>query len=251
MKKLLLASTCALACAAVAVPALADGIAATGQGTYGNIAGHTTWTADGSVNLPLDWYSGLSVEGNVGDRGFSSIHVFDAGGSVIWTDPDFRLAGSVLYNDLTSGGSSIDATQFGAGAEWYFNPWLTASARGGAIAGKVHGGYFGGTVKWYVMPDLAVDGFIDYTDLAHKAPGAVLVNETNYGAHVEWLPMEDIPVTVGANYTRVHLAPGSTDTDTWFLAIKFYFNDSPATTLVDRQRTGTLDTISPTFHFLR
>src|SRR5258706_6029432 len=91
MKKLLLASACAFACAVTAVPALADGVAATGQGTFGNFEGFPTWSADGSVNVPLDLYSGLSVEGNLGDRGFDGLHIFDAVGIVIWSDTQVLL----------------------------------------------------------------------------------------------------------------------------------------------------------------
>jgi hypothetical protein len=246
MKNLLLASTCALACAVIAPPAFAEGIAFTGQGSFGNIAGFPTWSGEGSLNVPLDWYSGLSVEGNLGDRGFDSEHTFDGGGSVIWTDPDFRLAGSVLYNRLSAGGSSIDETQYGGGAEWFFSPWLTASAQGGGISGQFSGGYVGGHLKGYIMPDMAVDGFVNYTSLSG-------VHETDYGAHAEWLPMEDLPVSVGATYDHINISGsgfGSGNTDAWFATVKLYLNDSPATTLVDRQRTGTLDTISPAFNFI-
>ena len=241
MKNLLLASVCALACATVA-PAFADGIAATGEGTYGNLAGHTTWSADGSLYVPLDWMNGLGVQGDLGDRGVGPVHVFDGGGSLIWTDPQFRLAGSVIYNRLSLFGGTIDETQYGGGGEFYFSPWLTASAQGGGITGTASGGYVGGHLKGYVMPDFAVDGFVNYTSLSGG-------HITDYGAHAEWLPMEDLPVSIGGTFDHFDVSGGGS-ADTWMINLKLYLNDSPATTLVDRQRTGTLDTITPRFNFL-
>ena len=250
MRKYLLASACVLAGGLFATSALADGIAATGQGTFGNIAGTPSWSVNGSLNFPLGW-EGLSVEGNIGDRGAGPLHLFDGGGSLVWSDPQFRLAGSVRYNRLTGLGASADTTEIGAGGEWYFSDQLTASVLGGANTGLLHGGYIGGGAKFYVMPDLAIDGFVAYNDLAHSGFGAL--NETDYGAHAEWLPWEEIPVSLNANYTHVHEAGAafsSADTDTWWVGLKLYLNESPATTLVDRQRTGTLDMIEPKFHLV-
>jgi hypothetical protein len=243
MRNVLLASVCALACAGT--PALAQGVAATAQGTFGNIAGAASWSVDGAVSVPLDW-NGLSVEGNLGDRGASFLHVFDGGGSVVWSGMDVRLAASVLYNRLSGFGGSANETQFGGGGEWYVLPSLTASVIGGGIAGTQSGGYVGGTLKWYFDPDIALDGFVHYTSVASA-------HETDFGAHAEWLPMEDLPISVGATYTHINLSGGgfgTGNTDTWWVGLKLYLNDSPATTLTDRQRTGTLDTIAPGLHFI-
>ena len=253
MRKYLLASACVLAGGLATSSALAEGIAATGQGTFGNILGFPSWSANGALDVPLDW-EGLSLDGTVGDRGADSLHLFDAGGSLVWSDPQFRIAGSALYNRLNGSGRSTDTTQLGGGGEWYFTDQITAAVRGGANVGALHGGYIGGTGKFYVTPDVAIDGFVDYSDLAHHFAG--VLNETDYGAHAEWLPMEDIPIALEGNYTHVHVAgsglgfSGTGDTDTWWVGVKLYLNESGATTLVDRQRTGTLDTIQPVQHFL-
>jgi hypothetical protein len=241
MKRYLLASACALACSAVATPSFADGIAGTADGTFGNVLGHPSWSATGVLNVPLNW-SDLSVEGAIGDSGVSIFHVFNGGGSLVWSQPDFRLAGSVVYNRVSIGGGSFDETQYGGGAEWFANPWLSLSALGGGITGSSSGSYVGGDVKGYVMPNLAFDGFVNYLSLAST-------NETDYGVHGEWLFCDDFPVSVGGTYDHIDFGGGG-NTDTWLLQVKFYFNDSPASTLVDRQRTGTLDTIRPSFKFL-
>jgi hypothetical protein len=242
MKKLLLASACALACAGT--PALAEGVAATAQGTFGNVAGFPTWSADGAVSVPLGW-DDLSVEGDLGDRGVDGAHIFDGGGSLVWSQPEFRVAGSVLYNRLTGFGGGVDETQYGAGGQWFFGEAFTASVLGGGISGSASGGYVGGNLKWYFDPDIALDGFVNYTSLS----GA---HETDFGAHAEWLPMEDIPISVMANYTHTNLSGFgfSGNTDIWWAGLKLYLNDSPATTMEDRQRTGTLDTIAPGLHFV-
>lgn len=249
MRKYLVASACVLAGGLFASPAFADGVAATAQGTFGNILGFPSWSIDGSVSAPIGW-EGLSVEGNLGDRGFDSVHIFDGGGDLIWSDPNFRVAGSVKYNRLTALGSSTDVTQFGAAGQYFFGDMITASVQGGANTGGLHGGYVGGNLKWYFMPDVALDGFVNYNDLNHS--GGFSAHETDYGAHAEWLPWETMPISLNANYTHVHLSAFGSggDTDTWWVGLKLYLNDSPATTLVDRQRTGTLDTLQPNFNFV-
>ena len=201
MKKLLLASACALACAAVSAPARADGLAGTAQGTFGNIAGAASWSVDGAVSVPLDW-NGLSVEGNLGDRGASFLHVFDGGGSVVWSGMDVRLAASVLYNRLSGFGGSADETQFGGGGEWYVLPPPTATASwvAASVAGKaadmwvaLSNGTLTRISRWRTVYDTSISS----------------ANETDFGAHAEWLPMEDLPISVGATYTHINLSAGA------------------------------------------
>ena len=82
MKTLLLASACALACAAT--PSLAEGLSARVGGDFGNIAGAPYWDVNGSVELPILW-NDFAIEGDLGDSGAShagiGFHDFDGGGA--------------------------------------------------------------------------------------------------------------------------------------------------------------------------
>ncbi len=183
MRKLLLASSCALALGAMSSSALAQGWAASADGGYvnasccgGSVDG---FTINGALNFPLSW-SHLGVELNLGDAGIGPAHTFDAGGSLIWNEPDFRLAGTVVYNRFGAGGVDVSETQLGGGLEWYFSSWLTGSVQGGGIVGDNSGGYIGGGLKGYLMPDLSLSGNILYTSIDGG-------HETDYGVSAEWL----------------------------------------------------------------
>src|SRR5579864_6027121 len=101
MKKLLLASSCALALSASPTTALAQGWAASVDGGFANASccGSSLdgFTLNGAVMFPLN-PSSLGVELNGGDHGLGPFHDFDGGGSLIWNTPDFRLAGTAVYN---------------------------------------------------------------------------------------------------------------------------------------------------------
>jgi hypothetical protein len=235
MKRLLLLSTCVLALGAT--PALAQDWAVTLDGSYvnANANGFSAdgYAFDGAAAIPLGW-SNLSVEADLGDRGLSSGHNFDGGGSLVWSGSDFRVAGTVIYNQLTSGGS-INETQYGGGGEWYASPWLTAHVQGGGVSGFFNAGYVGGGLKAYVMPDLSIDGTINYVSLSGGP------SETDYNVHAEWLVSESIPLAVHGGYTRADLA--GTDINLWSVGLKLYLNGNGNAPLVEQNRTGTLDTI--------
>jgi hypothetical protein len=239
MKTYLLAGACALA---LASPALADGVSADALGTFGNVAGFPSWGVGASLNIPTGW-DGISIDATGGAAGIGSAHLYNFGGNLMWSGSDFRLAGSVNYNHISDFGLSIDETQIGAGAQWFAAPWLTATVAGGGIAGSHSGGYFGADLKAYVCPDAALDGFVTYENIAS-------VHITDYGVHAEYLPFEHLPVSIGVTYDHLEgssVGPSSS-TDSWWIGLKVYLNENGASTLVDRQRTGTLDTLQPSLH---
>jgi len=261
MRKYLLASASIVSCALFASSALAEvsGVAGTLDGNYGNVAGVPTWSVNGAANVPVGW-EGLSIEGDLGQLGAGKPgfygHLSNGGGNIVWSDPStqFRIAGSVNYNQFKAEGGTLDEWQFGGGGQWFFNPWLTFSADGGGVGGKVSGGYGDGDIKGYWFPDLAFDGFVHY--LSGGISGAS-GHITDLGVHVEWLPEEEVPLSFGARYDHLEASVGangfgsvSGNTDAWFVTLKFYVNDSPASSLVDRQRTGTLDDIKPSLLFV-
>jgi hypothetical protein len=235
MKKYLLASACLVMVGAMSSPSFADGVAFTADGNFGNVAGTPTWNAGAGIDIPLNFgWNGLSIDGGIDDAGFGPVHVFDGGGSLVWRGGDWLLAGTVYYNQLTEFGS-FNATSYGGGGEWYATPWLTAAVDGGGISGSgSSGGYVGGGLKGYICPDAALDGRIDYLSISSE-------HVTNYGLHAEWLPMESLPVSLNATYGHISTSFG--DTDMWMVGLKLYLNDSPATSLEDRQRTGRPDMV--------
>jgi hypothetical protein len=243
MKRYLLASACALA---LASPAYAqNGISFDTLGTFGNVIGFPSWSLGAEVNVPLG-ADGFSIDASGGATGISNAHTYNVGGSLMWSGEDFRLAGSVNYNDLTGAKQSFSETQIGGAGQWFANRWLTATLGGGAFAGASSGGYVNGDLKGYVCPDAALDGFVDYQSFTGGG------HLTDYGLHAEYLPFEHMPISIGATYDHIEAGTAkgkSGGTDTWWIGLKLYLNDNDASTLEDRQRTGTLDTMQPALHF--
>jgi hypothetical protein len=237
MKRFLLASACLLALTAT-TPALASAITIDGSFVHldGSGASVDGYDFNGAVNLPFHW-SQFSVEGNVGYEGIAFGHVLDVGGSLVWTEPEWRLAASGIFNQAAGG---LNESTYGVGGEWYPLDWLTVSAQGGGITGDISGSYVGGTIKGYVMPDLSAQGFITYTSLS-------LIHETDYGAKGEWLPWEDCPLAVHAEYERSEISGfGSVGFNLFMVGLTLHLDSGSAPlTLVQHDRTGTLDTIGP------
>src|SRR5437763_1857438 len=101
MRKLLLATSCALLWAATPSGATAQGWEGSLDGGYVNATccgGHLDgFTFNGALMFPLNGPD-LGVELNVGDSGLGPFHDYDAGGSVIWNASDFRIADTAVYN---------------------------------------------------------------------------------------------------------------------------------------------------------
>jgi hypothetical protein len=261
MKKLLLASVCALALGGVsnadaqpwAVSVDGDYTHTqfnAGPGSHGNFDGYDV---NGAVDLPWTWL-GIGLELNGASHGLGFGHDTQGGGSLIWDGiPNFRLAGTVVYNWANYFLIKTPEWQTGAGAEWYVNPWLTVSLQGGGIEGRFSGGYVGGTIKGYICPDLSLAGYINYTSTTKNfGAGNVGGNETDYGVKGEWLFWQDtLPLSLTARYEHTHLnevliGPLHLSPDSFFVGLKLYLDEGGAPKpLVERNRTGTLDTIGP------
>jgi len=238
----LLGAACAVAFSAlVATPASAGGIAATVGGSYANvdlgIGNVDVWGGNGALNgmFSDNW----GAEGDLSYHNISGAggtDIWSFGGNVFWRGMDTRIAGSVMYHDI----SGSNATNYGVGAEWFASDNFTVAVKGGGISGSgADGGYVGGDVKWYVMPNLALDGRVDYAD-----QGGSITTET---LQAEWLFSEDLPVAVYGGYQHVDVSGGNGNV--WFVGLRLYVNGDGGGTLVNRQRTGTLGYIaqSPIF----
>jgi hypothetical protein len=105
----------------------------------------------------------------------------------------------------------------------------------GLGSGSASGGYVGGELTGYVMPDLAIKGSVNYVDV----DGAKV---TVYGIGFEYLVSESVPFSIFGGYNCVDLSAASGHGNNWLVGLKFY-TDQPAP-LVTRHRTGTLGSIA-------
>jgi hypothetical protein len=259
MKSILLASVGALAlCAALPGAASAD-ISGTVSGSYANDTnggGGGLWNVGGSLTDKFagDW--GAEVTGGyhslgLGD-GFGNLDIWNVGGSVFWASMQGRLAATVNYYSTSNDGLNLNVTNYGAGGEWYLGPNFTVAVKGGGDtvnvsefggSGNASGGYAGGMLQWYVMPDLSLSGSVDYAELGG-------LNTTSETAKVEWLFSHSTPISVYGGYE--HADSGSNGFgglgggDLFFVGLKFYFNGASGGALVDRQRNGSLGYIADT-----
>jgi hypothetical protein len=257
MKRLLLTSACALALScALAAPAFA--FSATIDGAYENnrlAAGGSSihengFDFNGAVNVDLPW-SPMSFEVDLGDQGNGSFHNFDAGGSLVWNDPQFRLAFSVI-NNKNAGPTPApvghrDLLNIGLGGEWYFSDFISVGGHGGFITGDSSGGFGSAAVKVYPFPDLSIAGIWDYTGF--KIAGTN-IHEHDLGVKAEWEVFEDWPLTIQGGFKHEDINLHIHGNMFW-VGAKIYFdgNWNPMP-LIEHNRTGTLDLIGPTHPFL-
>ena len=257
MKRFLLSSACLLAVVSLSsTQALGSSLTVDGAYDHYNFRGLNTdgFNVNGAANLPLAW-GHLSAEVSVGDDGIGGAHDFDVGGGVVWTEPAFRLAGTAIYNRGSAFGSNLNETTISGGGEWYPCEWLTLGAQVGGIAGDLAGGFVSGAVKGYVTPDLSVGGFVNYSNW--KNPGLQkIVSETDFGVKGEFLLSEflpgDLPLAIQGGYTHQQLegfggfaGPFAHD-NVYSIGLRLYLDSSSAPApLIQRNRTGTLDTIGP------
>jgi hypothetical protein len=155
----------------------------------------------------------------------------------------------VIYNRGSAFGIHLDETTIGGGGEWYPSDWVTVGVHGGAIAGTFAGGFVSGAVKGYVLPDLSVEGFATFSEW--KPTGFKFVSETDLGVKGEFLVSESIPLTIQGGYTHQQVSgfggpPFDTDDNVFSVGLRLYLDSSAAPeTLIQHNRTGTLDTIGP------
>jgi len=203
------------------------------------------WNIDGS----LTWSSptwGVEAAGGYHNISPGSLDIWNIGGSVFWNWPSVgRLAGTVNYDDLGSGG--LKFTSYGAGLDWWVNSNVTVDVKGGGTnidfgcsGCNVNGGYVGGMLKYYALGgNLALSGTVDYFSVTGG-------NETDETLRAEYLWSPTFPMSVYGGYQHQdgNLFFGGTSQDIFFVGLKFYFNGAGAASLEDRQRNGSLGYIS-------
>ena len=244
----LLGAVCAAALTAIPLTSAMAEAPMGFAGTLGASYGQTSCSGCGTTN---DWNVGGSgafgftpMFGGEIDAGYAnssgggiSADIWGVGGSLFWAPAFGRVGGSVAYATTNSGGSA-DIVTFGGFGEFYASNFFTIGLKGGGFSFSTTGfsdtgGYVGGAVIGYPLPNLAITGSIDYATISS-------VDLTNFGIGAEFLVSEMVPISIGAGYQRTHVSFGGStgDADTWMVALKFYFGGGMS--LVDRQRNGAL-----------
>jgi hypothetical protein len=212
-----------------------------------NSRGVNNWNLNGAVMVPVasNWgvqanagYNSLSQSGINEDTGSVAGHVFY---SQNWG----RFGGSVAYSNTTVSNLSLDVTSYGVFGDWYAGDRVTVSARGGGISGTARasgvsanlsgGGYAGAQIVGYAMPNLAINGTVDYVTLPlHHNP----IQGTTVGIGGEYLFSQSLPISLSAGYSNTQLRfRGVTASDNAVtVSLKYYFGGSGS--LEDHQRTG-------------
>jgi len=197
----------------------------------GNAAGRFNLGSWG-LNAQIDGgYHTLSAT-----NGGPSLDNWDANGTLFWLGSEGRVGASFGYNGLSTTGIDGHIVNYGGFAEWYAAPSITVGIKGGAVDASNGGGsgdYVGGEIAWYAMPDVNVNATVDYLSFG----GGHL---TNYSGQAEWLFSETTPVSIFGGYTRTE-ATGGFGANIWLAGLKLYTNGNGSSTLIDRQRTGTVD----------
>jgi hypothetical protein len=255
MRQNLLLGAAALAFSVVlSAPCLAS-VSGTLSGSYADDTDGSSgnlWNVNGSLTGTMDGGWGLEATGgyhnlNLGS-GLGNLDIWNVGGSLFWAGMQGRIAATVNYYSTSKFGADLNVTNYGAGGEFYAAPNLTFAVKGGGntisasgfgLSGSDSGAYVGGMLQWYVVPDFGLSGAVDYVDIA----GFHTTSET---AKAEWLFSESTPVSIYGGYQHVdENAFGlNGNGNFFFVGLKFYFNGTGGSSLVDRQRSGSLGYIA-------
>lgn len=160
------------------------------------------------------------------------------GGAGYWKGSLGRAGAVVNYTDVNlSVLGHANATNFGGFGEYFANDYFTFGVKGGGFSGDVSGGYAGAQMTGYVFPDFAITGGITYTHFNHISA------ETDLSIQAEYLVDHEIPFAGFAGYTYSDLSDGGGRVSTFLVGIRFYFNTDGFSSLIERQRSGTVGTI--------
>jgi hypothetical protein len=180
---------------------------------------------------------------NVSGTG-ASVDVWNVAGSAYWAGFMGRLGATLSYNSVDTSGVNGHVTGYGAFGEYYATQAITLGLNGGGFSvngsvsglgsGGTSGSYIGGGATGYLIPDFAINGAINYISFSG-------VHLTTYGAGLEYLFNENVPISIYGGYSTTQFSGGGGHINQWLIGFKFYTNGN-GVTLVDRQRNGTLGT---------
>lgn len=246
MRKVFISTVSVLAM--LSAPAFADDLDLAGvlTGSYNHVSGNkipdaNAWGVDGAAKLGLGT-SGLNAELNVGYNrtAFAGLRAQNwyTGGSLFMKLDEGRVGANVNYNEINFLGENAHVTSFGGFGDYFVNDTFTVGGKLGGFSGDANGLYIAGNVTGYVFPNLALSGLVGFTNV-NKAYQA-----TDLGVQGEYLISEEIPVSGFAGYTYSDISNGGGNAHTVFVGLRLYTNTVGGTTLVERQRNGTVSSIA-------
>lgn len=203
---------------------------------YGGGFSANSWggAAAGVVNVGGAW--NIEADGSYHHASASGLDAnnWSITGTAFWMDNKGRIGVQAGY-DAGEGIATVHAFNYGVVGEWFALPNLSIAVKGGGLTGSsgVNGYYAGLQGKAYIIPNLVFSAAIDYSRFS-------AFHETDYKLEGEWLVSQSTPISVFAGYSNSDFQGAGTDVDIWMIGVRLYCNDPPGTSLVDRQRSGTL-----------
>jgi hypothetical protein len=231
-------------CTAPAAAAGFDGLLSGDYGYtgFGSGNGHANdWGFDGAGAYNLGW-SNISIQGEGGWHDFSgngSWNDWNAGGALYWTGNWARLGATAGYQS-ESGDLSGNVTNYGAFGNLYAGSNFTIGVKGGGFSGNdgtsgpgngLSGGNAGAQAIVYFWQNFALSGTYDYYKINHGD------SENDFGAKVEWLFSQRVPVSVWGAYQHSQ-ADGLGHANSFLIGLKLYTDSFGPAPLVARQRSG-------------
>lgn len=112
--------------------------------------------------------------------------------------------------------------------------WLVG--RGGFFDGSgIKGAYYGGGVRAYPMPNLALTGRVDVTDI-EKTGGNII----DYSAQAEYFLGASLPLSLYAGYTFTDISGGGPNVNAISAGLRFYFGGYQGESLAEQNRNGSV-----------
>ncbi|MBI3678420.1 MAG: hypothetical protein HY243_17555 [Proteobacteria bacterium] len=218
--------------------------AATFSANYANLdfygAGFNANSWGGAGAGTLDLGSSWKVEGDAAydhltTSGVSFNH-WNVSASAFWQGDMGRAGLQLGYNSGDGAGLNLHGLNYGVVGEWWANSNITLAAKGGGLNGSsgIDGYYLGLQGKAYLGANFALSTSADFTSFKFG-------HETDLTVQGEWLVSQTTPISVYAGYSNSDFPSGGPgDVNVWFVGLRLYCNDPGGTSLVDRQRSGTL-----------
>ena len=248
--KLLVATTALIASVpfASAMAAAPMGFAGTLSGAYGSSScdgcdSTDAWTIGGSGAFGLGAGGQFGGQIDASYNSVSDVDVFGLGGSLFWAPAMGRAGGTIFWATADESGVNVDGFTYGVFGEYYVGNAITIAAKGGGLSLSADaygfsdtetGGYIGGALTGYIIPNLAIQGDITFSSVSD-------LDTTNYGIGAEFLVSEMVPISIFGGYSRsnVEIFGIDADVDTWMIGLRFYAG-AAGPTLVDKHRNGTV-----------
>ncbi len=196
------------------------------------------WSTTGDIVVGLG-ATGLHAQGNASYGQFdtspgSSVDIWNIAGSLFWRASQGVLGATIGYVDASSADTTIDYVNYGLFGEAYVTDTIWLVGRGGLFDGSgIKGGYYGGGLRIYATPNLALAGRVDVTDI-QGAGGNVL----DYSANAEYLMAAVLPLSLYAGYTYTDTPGGGPNVNSVTPGLRVYFGGYDGESLAEQNRNG-------------